>query len=631
MSIEIRTLRKARLPQIVAGLLAFGVTFAGIGQTGQASPRPAGPNAVSKVQPQTNGKPEYVVVTDSKGKPVHGLKQSDFTVLEDGQKMTPQSFEEHRSEPLSPSAPVQPKMDLGPNVFTNLTVMPQNGPLNVLVLDALNTPVANQTDVQRQMLEFVKTMPAGSRLAIFGLSTRLFMLQGFTSDSELLKAALTGKKNLPKKSPLLATPQDAQDQQDQLDSIAAMGDGTEIQRLQGLVEQFQTLLNSQQTSQRVAYTLAALDSLGRYLAGMPGRKNLIWFSGSFPLNILPDPEQAIRGVNPFPSMRDYEDDVRATTSLLSRAQVAVYPIDARGVLNSPTISADNRTIGNPGTRGVQGANKQFVNQTVAEDSAMDVLAEQTGGKAFRNSNDLVGQVEEAIDNGSNYYTIAYAPVDRSSSSAYRKIHVDVDQPGLHLTYRPGYYMDSSGKSATPQGFAAPQGQAQNGAQATRPSAMRAAMVRGSATPTQIIFKTQVVPSAGTEDTLPPGNKPITAMMKPPYRHYTVYYLADISNIAFATAADGSRRGNIEFAAVAFNADGDVINAQTSPLHANIPAADFQTILKSGMQVNLNIDVPAKGEYYLRLGIHDFTSDHVGALEIPLSTLQPEAPPANTGK
>src|ERR1039458_1922575 len=178
MSIEIRTLRKARLPQMVAGLLALGVIFAGIGQTGQASPRPAGPNAVSKVQPQTNGKPEYVirtevpliildvVVTDSKGKPVHGLKQSDFTVLEDGQKMTPQSFEEHRSEPLSPSAPVQPKMDLGPNVFTNLTVMPQNGPLNVLVLDALNTPVANQTDVQRQMLEFVKTMPAGSRLAI---------------------------------------------------------------------------------------------------------------------------------------------------------------------------------------------------------------------------------------------------------------------------------------------------------------------------------------------------------------------------------------------------------------------------------------------------------------------------------
>ena len=49
----------------------------------------------------------------------------------------------------------------------------------------------------------------------------------------------------------------------------------QIQRLQGLVEQFQTLLNSQQTSQRVAYTLAALDSLGRYLAGMPGRKNLL--------------------------------------------------------------------------------------------------------------------------------------------------------------------------------------------------------------------------------------------------------------------------------------------------------------------------------------------------------------------
>jgi hypothetical protein len=67
---------------------------------------------------------------------------------------------------------------------------------------------------------------------------------------------------------------------------------------------------------------------------MSGRKNLIWFSGSFPLNILPDPEQAVFGVNPF-SVDDFQDDVRATTSLLSRAQVAVYPIDARGVFISP--------------------------------------------------------------------------------------------------------------------------------------------------------------------------------------------------------------------------------------------------------------------------------------------------------
>jgi VWFA-related protein len=555
-----------------------------------------------------------VVVTDSKGKPVHGLKPSDFTLLEDKKVMTPQSFEEYRSAPLSPTAPVLPKLNLGPNVFTNYTEKSQNGPLNVLVLDALNTPVANQADVQRQMLEFVQKMPEGSRIAIFGLSSRLFMLQGFTADPALLKAALTGKKNLPKKSALLATPQDAQDQQDQLDSIATMGDGPEIQQLLGLVQQFQAMLNTQQTSQRVAYTLAALDSLGRYLAGMSGRKNLIWFSGSFPLNILPGD-----GPSSTPFSSDFQDDVRATTSLLSRAQVAVYPIDARGLFISGAIlTGDTPIIGSSRRRGaILNANQQFVVQTAAGNATMDVLADQTGGKAFRNSNDLAGEVQEAIDIGSNYYTIAYTPADQTYKPAYHKIHVNVDQLGLHLTYRPGYFMDASGKTA------APQGQAQSGTQTTRPSAMRAAMVRGSATPTQIIFETQVVPAAGTEDTLPPSNKPIAAIMKPPYRRYTVYYVADVSNMAFATNPDGSSRGDVEFAAVVYNADGETINAQTSPLHASIPAADFQSMLKSGMQVNLNIDVPVKGEYYLRVGVHDFTSDHVGAVEIPLSSIHTE--------
>ena len=60
--------------------------------------------------------------------------------------------------------------------------------------------------------------------------------------------------------------------------------------------------------------------------GLPGRKNLIWFSGSFPVNFTPDYTQE----NPFKAVADYQDDVRKTTDLLVRSQVAVYPIDGRG-------------------------------------------------------------------------------------------------------------------------------------------------------------------------------------------------------------------------------------------------------------------------------------------------------------
>ena len=131
-----------------------------------------------------------VVVTDKKGQPVHGLKSSDFTVLEKDQEMTLQSFEEHRTDQAPPPAPLAPKQALAPNVFTNISDTSSNGPLNVLLMDALNTPIADQMYVREQMLEYVKKVPQGTRIAILGLSNRLYILQDFTTDQAVLKAAV---------------------------------------------------------------------------------------------------------------------------------------------------------------------------------------------------------------------------------------------------------------------------------------------------------------------------------------------------------------------------------------------------------------------------------------------------------
>jgi hypothetical protein len=88
------------------------------------------------------------------------------------------------------------------------------------------------------------------------------------------------------------------------------------------MRQFEADIAAFQTDLRVQMTLEAMQQLARYLSGIPGRKNLIWFSGSFPIALDPDDTQQ----DPFEAMRNYSDQIRETAELLSAARVAVYPV-----------------------------------------------------------------------------------------------------------------------------------------------------------------------------------------------------------------------------------------------------------------------------------------------------------------
>ena len=140
-----------------------------------------------------------VVASDEKQNPMHQLTSGDFTILEDGKPQTVKIFEEHAAGP-PPKMPPAPKF--GPGVFTNFSQAPETGSLNILLLDKLNTPMNAQTVVRDQVLKYLKETPPGTRMAIFSLSTDLKLLQGFTSDPELLRAIVMGKKGSQGASPL---------------------------------------------------------------------------------------------------------------------------------------------------------------------------------------------------------------------------------------------------------------------------------------------------------------------------------------------------------------------------------------------------------------------------------------------
>jgi VWFA-related protein len=564
-----------------------------------------------------------IVVTDASGHAVHGLKPADFTVLEDGQKMTPRSFEEHRVD-MSAAVPDGPKAALPANVFTNFADTRSNGALNVLLLDLLNTPVGDQVTVRQQMMEYLKNIPAGMRMAVFGLNAQLEMLQGFTSDPAMLKSAIEGMGS--KRSILLRTAQDDDDDNDALAMLNGGGDPSQAEITQALAN-FQAEGAAMQTVVRIQDTLDALKELARYLDGLPGRKNLIWFSGSFPVSLNGEfTRGSATGITkPFgPSVQqDFTADTRVAADLLARAHVAAYPIDARGVFTNPAMKVDTSqsSLTNPFSNGMPSRNGdptavpnafaqsevKMEKQMDEEHGAMDEMADETGGKAQYGTNGLKDAVATAIENGSNYYTVTYAPTNHDWNGEPRTIKVSTDKPGVQLLYRHGY-------------FAAPVTAAANGASGAR-SAMQQAMIHGAPNATQIVFRVRVDEAAATESLLPKGNQPNEKLMKPPYRHYTVWYAADLRNVVFSMTPDGIYHGEVQYEAKLCDSDGQVINGIADAVHANLPTDKYLAILKQGLYVKQELDAPAKGQYYLRIGMHDPTSDHVGAVEIPLSAVK----------
>ena len=217
-----------------------------------------------------------VTVTDAKDQPVHGLKQSDFTVEEDGTPQPIRSFREFSKDPLA-ATPLPSK--LAPNIYTNL--QPTTGPLNVLLLDYIN---GTSVTVARAV-RFVNSLPPGTQGAVLGLGMRLTVLQGPTADPSLLLKAVTRY----------------------VEPFAAEGSTCTLQTLANWA------------------TLDQLNEVATYVSGIAGRKNLIWIGVGTPSIIFPP--RVIEGCD----VPDVGPALRKTYDLLADAEVTVYPVDPSGV------------------------------------------------------------------------------------------------------------------------------------------------------------------------------------------------------------------------------------------------------------------------------------------------------------
>ena len=538
-----------------------------------------------------------VVVTEN-GAAIHGLDRAKFHIFEDGREQTVTSFDEHQSPVAATTAASQAKLPA--HTFSNAPEYPESGVENVLLLDGLNTPVASQMELHREMIDYLGKIKPGTSLAIFTLASRLRMVEGFTTDTSQLAKSLQNPKAGPQQSAAL----DAETSPSADETLDALTSGRSTASAVASLQQFTADLAAYQTDMRVRMTLDALQELARYLSAIPGRKNLIWFSGSFPIAL--DPDDSLK--SPFQAMRSYSDDVRETAELLSAARVAVYPVDARGLMSMPSFDAGYKSTGNPSKGGnIARDNSKFMQRTANEHATMEQIAEQTGGQQYANTNGLKEAVESAVENGSSYYSVGYVPSTEKLDGQFHKIQLRVDGSGYKLAYRRGYYADPPGKPSTQS--------------SGKTSILGAAALHGAPPATQILFQARVLPATdprlrGVNLTSGPAGE-MAATLKNPVSRYVVELQVDPHGVAFEETPEGAHRADLEFAVIAYSADERRVNYFVRGVELTLNSEQYTRQVTRTIPALTALDLPA-GKFTLRIVVVDRAASRAGSIEVPVT-------------
>jgi VWFA-related protein len=573
----------------------------------QAAPA-EGQAPAATFQAQTRAVEVDVVVLDSHGEPVKGLRKEDFVITEDGTPQTATFFEEHPTETGTDTA------------------------TNVLLIDSLNTPKEDQSFARRQVADYLKKMPAGASLAVFSLGQTLRMVQGFTTDRAMLLAAVNDKKTgaWSESSPASNMPLDDADDRARAEMLnAAQAPPNSVD----MVRNAQAMHKSYQSDQRIAMTIADLERLARYLAKTPGRKNLIWFSSSFPIALFPEP-----GVQGSLRTTQQSQQIKDATDLLALARVAIYPVSAQGVAvqttgdaseqngmaQGPLPAAGSASPSGTSAQSTGGDNYQYGalsnemrhenNEHAANYAAMDALASATGGVMLPTSNDLSRMLARAINDGSQYYTLSYTPTNTRTDGSFRRIVVKLRSGGYTLAYRRGYYATDTmlGPTASPATKTVTK-TVTSPAKAVSSDPLSPLMHSGMAATTQVQYEVRVqpvTPQPAADAARVGGNAKVAG----PVTRYRADFVIHRES---APSPDSTRKDRLQVELIAYDRSGDVLNWQAGVL--NLTPADDATALQKGVRTHMEIDVP-KAAASLTTGVYDWRISKAGTREMSLSSL-----------
>ena len=384
------------------------------------------------------------------GEHVAALKQDSFTLLQDGKPQKISVFEEIRT-----TTKRLQRVQVPPGEFTNELEGDANAArYTVIAIDRLNTTTMDMHRLRDGLLAFLKqATDSGEPIRLLAINlTNIQIIQDFTTDPKVLAAALLRMETPSGKT------QPEPDQANQDDTVAIFTDianGLEAagqsaagmrKALSAMQSQSDEMTAFADRSSRIN-SLEALQQVAMSLSGFPGRKSVVWASSGYPFTGV-GTELAGLGVNQhwvggsnFSHAGEAMMLDEYTTHLLSAANIAVYPVDVRGVVNTAFDSMNPSRVA-PGNRAALQARDQDITTTFLH------LADATGGKPCYGRENVSGCFKDALDDERDYYVVGYYVDHDKTQPGWHKISVKVAEPGVSVRSRTGFLLASFSPNQT---------------------------------------------------------------------------------------------------------------------------------------------------------------------------------------
>ncbi len=379
-----------------------------------------------------------VTVTDKSGGRVTDLKAEDFEVSREGKRQQIKSViyvpgQRKGMEPTKAGA-AQDEPAAG-------QLKPEEVRRTIaIMIDDLSLSFTSTAVVREALKRFVEeNVRSRDLVAVYRASSGLSLMQQFTTNKKQLLASIErlrfGRlKAFDALAPLSTAAVDSA----QSATLAAMAEEMQLRE-----EQNNRYLQDIQT----AAMLGAVNLAVRGIRELPGRKSLVLLSDAIQifdapasfvnsdLPMLPNMPGGVGGqrLRTMTAMRSLVDSA-------NRSGVMIYTVDPRGLVTTSLTAQDS--VGGDARRVTMLSGQRQLDFNFSQDG-MGMLAEQTGGVFYRNTNDIAGALRKALDDQEGYYLVAFQPDDETfektkKNSKFQRLSVKVKRQGVSLRYRRGF-------------------------------------------------------------------------------------------------------------------------------------------------------------------------------------------------
>lgn len=534
-----------------------------------------------------------VLVKDKSKHHISGLTKADFLVRENGKPRQLVAVDEYQAN----ARPLQ-KPAVQPIETTNrLDDSRAQKNLTIIAFDLVNTAFQDQGRARQMVVDFLKKVPSAGSLYEVLLFTRrgVIVLHDFSMDTaSLTKAVMTLHGEVPGERMTDRSRQEVLEMSNSQAALYFVQRGT----IADLDQYFRSLYAEDvkyQQADAIRLTLGAFEYVAGATAGLPGRKSLLWVTGGFPFYIDSNSQGLARASDLLVSESVNRQYLPAgigaqlyerTIQMLNQANVAIYPVDARGLVTVGLQDASVKWTTNNTTLAPQFDVMAIASRQVSSTiTTMKQLAEMTGGNAYYNTNDIERSLQEAAADASSYYILSFKPDTKDRRPGWRKIEVKVARPGVQVRARSGYFLTQTTNDPT----------------STRKMDITAAL----SSPLDFTALAATVRWTGISDNA--GKRKV---------NFEIDLGPDSATIDEASG----KKIYVDFAALTKNGKGEPVAETSRSYTIQLKPEAVDQIRVFGITYRNVLEVP-DGEYMVTFVVRDNLSGRLGSVIVPLNTHQ----------